>query len=135
MFNSPRLFSISHWNVVGALHSPNSMCSHSKNPMFLAVKVVYCFEALHCNLSKLCPLSPSRKVPCVNQALNCFLYPLEWVIVLLGSCIQFMEVSAESIDFHPSCIPAKQYCTMGSGWGESSALLASLSCECEPHQP
>ena len=31
--------------MAGTLHSPNGICSHSKNPMFPTVKAVYCFEA------------------------------------------------------------------------------------------
>ena len=45
-FISPRQFCINLWNLAGALHSPNSIHSHSKNPRFPTVKAVYCFDVL-----------------------------------------------------------------------------------------
>ena len=39
------MFFINLWNVAGALHSPNSMWLHLKNPKFPMVKAVYCFKA------------------------------------------------------------------------------------------
>ena len=89
MFSSHMKFCINLWNVAGALHSSNDMCSHSKNPMFPRKK--------QCTALKPHPLLSAKNQPslhiqagevsCTNLILNGFLYLGEWMGVFLGSHI------------------------------------------------
>ena len=66
-----------------------SYVPHSKSSVLL-------WSLIHSNLPEPCLQVWAGKVPCTNQALDCFLYLWEWVRVLLHSSIQFMEINAEA---------------------------------------
>ena len=73
-------------NVARALHSPNSMCMHSKRPKFSTVKALYCFEASSIAICQTPAFKSSRRNILHQPTLNGFLYSWKQIGVLHLIC-------------------------------------------------
>ena len=73
--NLPRQFCINLWKVVGALCNPKGICSCLKNPRFLTMKAVYCFDVSSMVIwQKPTFRSRQEKISNTNKTLNGLLY-------------------------------------------------------------
>ena len=122
MFTLPRQFCINLWNVAGALHSPNGMCSHSKNPKFPTVKAVYCYKASSIAICQKWPSNPGRRS--IFHQLNS-----QWLLVSLRadrSLSWFSHLVCKSQcrtpELHLSCSLTQWHYTKGSGLGNSTCF-------------